>query len=77
MALMGLRLISSFVRWGNSKVLTKSETLKDVRNVVPIKDATDRTLMYAVNYLMLIYTRVRLSSSIIIGDGVDKIMATM
>ena len=34
----------------HGKVLTKSETLKDVRNVVPIKDASDRTLMYAVNY---------------------------
>ena len=36
--------------FSHGKVLTKSETLKDVRNVVPIKDASDRTLMYAVNY---------------------------
>lgn len=40
--------ISKVFSHGN--VLTKSETLKDVRNVVPIKDASDRTLMYAVNY---------------------------
>ena len=36
--------------FSHGKVLTKSETLKDVRNVVPIKDASDRTLMYVVNY---------------------------
>ena len=36
--------------FSHGSVLTKSETLKDVRNVVPIKDASDRTLMYAVNY---------------------------
>ena len=36
--------------FAHGNVLTKSETLKDVRNVVPIKDASDRTLMYAVNY---------------------------
>ena len=27
--------------FSHGKVLTKSETLKDVRNVVPIKDASD------------------------------------
>ena len=31
-------------------VLTKSETLKEVKSVVPVKDENDRTLIYAVNY---------------------------
>lgn len=41
--------------------------MKDVRNVVPIKDASDRTLMYAVNYddvillvTVKIYTLIRI-----------------
>ena len=36
--------------FSHGNVITKSESLKEVKNVVPIKDASDRTLMYAVNY---------------------------
>ena len=53
--------------FSHGNVLTKSETLKDVRNVVPIKDVSDRTLMYAVNYddvillvTVKIYTLIRI-----------------
>ena len=36
--------------FNHGNVLTKSETLKEVKSVVPVKDENDRTLMYAVNY---------------------------
>lgn len=36
--------------FSHGSVLTKSENLKEVKSVVPIKDASERTLMYAVNY---------------------------
>ena len=46
--------------FNHGNVLTKSETLKEVRDVVPVKDDSGRTLMYAVNY----------------ADGYDLISAT-
>ena len=46
--------------FNHGTVLTKSETLKEVRDVVPVKDDSGRTLMYAVNY----------------ADGYDLISAT-
>ena len=36
--------------FNHGNVLTKSETLKEVKSVVPVKDENDRTLIYAVNY---------------------------
>lgn len=46
--------------FNHGNVLTKSETMKEVRDVVPVKDDSGRTLMYAVNY----------------DDGYDLISAT-
>lgn len=36
--------------FSHGAVLTKSESLKAVKSVVPVKDASGRTLIYAVNY---------------------------
>lgn len=47
--------------FNHGNVLTKSETLKEVKSVVPVKDGNGRTLMYAVNYddgYMLISARI-------------------
>ena len=46
--------------FNHGNVLTKSETMKEVRDVVPVMDGSGRTLMYAVNY----------------SDGYDLISAT-
>lgn len=46
--------------FNHGNILTKSENMKEVRDVVPVMDGSGRTLMYAVNY----------------DDGYDLISAT-